>query len=63
MSAVSDAFANMQTALVAKLTSMQNKDFFILDPNDSTSIKTTKNVKVIGTVTARGDLLGNENIT
>jgi len=63
MSTVSDAFGGLQTALVAKLTQMQSKDFFIQDPVDPTSIKTIKNVKVIGTVTARGDLLGNEDIT
>lgn len=64
MSAVSDAFAGLQTALIGKLTQLGQTDaYFAPDPNDSTSIKTTKNIKVIGSVTARDDILGNENIS
>lgn len=63
MSAVSDAFANFQTALTNKITAMEAKDFFIVDPADSTGIKTTKNVKVIGSVLASGDVEGNLNIS
>lgn len=65
MSAVTDAFGNLQTALVNKLTALKSNEFFALDPADSTNatIKTTKNIKVIGDVTAKGDVLGNENIT
>lgn len=63
MSAVSDAFANFQTALTNKLTALGQTDaYFAVDPQDATTIKTTKNIKVIGNVTARGDLLGNEDI-
>lgn len=65
MSAVSDAISNFQTALTTKLTAIKGNQYFTLDPADATNatIKTTKNVKVIGDVTAKGDVLGNENIS
>lgn len=64
MSAVTDAIGNFQTALVGKLTSLESGGYFEPDPADPTNtIKTTKNVKVIGSITARDDVLGNENIT
>ncbi len=64
MSAVSDAFTTFQTALTSKLTAIKANEFFVADPLDPTNtIKTTKNVKVVGDITARGDILGNENIS
>lgn len=65
MSAVSDAISQFNTALVNKLTAIKANQFFSLDTADVTNgtIKTVKNVKVVGDVTAKGDVLGNENIS
>lgn len=64
MSAVSDAIANFQTALTNKLTDLKANEYFSPDPLDpSGTIKTTKNVKVIGRIDSRGDIEGNQDIT
>lgn len=63
MSDVSDAFAAFQTALVTQIDAAGGDTFFAQDGSDTTTIKTTKNIKVIGSLTARDDVLGNENIS